>query len=67
MITGLHTSGRLSFELDRRLALAGFARQGYTNVHTNPARVTYPAGRGIREVWISRSTTFATSDARVTI
>jgi FdhD protein len=37
---GAPTSLAVELAADRGLTLAGFARQGYTNVYTNPARVT---------------------------
>jgi FdhD protein len=37
---GAPTSLAIELAADRGLTLAGFARKGYTNVYTNPARVT---------------------------
>ena len=37
---GAPTSLAVELAADRGLTLAGFARKGYTNVYTNPARVT---------------------------
>ena len=37
---GAPTSLAIELAADRGMTLAGFARKGYTNVYTNPARVT---------------------------